>query len=51
MEPAFISSAEGLKQSALTNLPRIYFSIRIEGKYIDRQSIYATIVLEIMNDL
>ena len=50
IELALLSSAEGLKQSVLTNLPRRRYLNLNNGKYTDRQSNNVIIGQEIMNE-
>ena len=51
IETALLSSAEALKQSAVSIRPRRYFSKRSKEKYIDRQSNGITTGQKIMNEL
>ena len=49
IEPVLLSSAEGLKQSAVTTWPWRHLSNRNNGKYIDRRSDGVTTSQEITN--
>ena len=50
-EPALLSSAEELKQSALILRPRKHISRRNNGKYIDRRPNGVPLARKILNEL
>ena len=51
IESAILSSAQELKQSALTTRPRRHFSNRNNREYIDRRCNSVTTVQKVMNEL